>query len=374
MAQALSGIKVLDLTKDIAGAYSTLVMADMGAEVVKVESPEDSNSLREKGPVVKGTHPLFTAYNRNKKSITLRTELEEERKKLKSILSGFDVLVDDACPGKMQELGLDYDSLKEDFPSLITVSVTPYGSRGAYATRPGFEGTLQAESGVSFSVLDDSKGTPYLVGGHFLSVIGAQYAVIALLGALYARNTDGKGRRVESNAYYAACSMMQYNILDYIYNGVLFQGHGTGSPCGFIKTKDGMIRSNSHIQVMWERTLQLTDDPVMHEPRFMDGTEREKNEELLLYRMGLWLRNYTNKEIQKMFTKQGITVGIIRTIKDLLEDPHMLDRNQIVLIDVPGAGELPFFAAPYRMSGSKVQYHRAPVLGEHNAEYLEEAH
>lgn len=370
MAQALSGISVLDLTDGISGAYCTCTLADMGATVVKVEKPEIGDSMRTYGPEINGVHPAFTAYNRSKKSITLDLEDVNEVARLKTILGKFDVLVDNFHPGTMEKLGLDYESLKAEFPRLITLSITAFGSSNSYSDRPAYEGTLQAESGISFSIADDSDGTPYMVGGSMASIIGSQYAVIALLGALHGRTLDGKGRKIETNTYFGACYLMHFNILDFLYNNIRRPGHGSGSPCGYAHTKDGMVRINSHIQVMWERTLKLIDDPVMHEERFLDPKTREEHEPLLIEHMEKWLMQYTNREIHEIFAKAGITIGIIRDIKDLASDPHLLEREMLVLIDVPGIGDVSFVGAPFRMSGMAPTYSRAPYLGEHTAEYF----
>lgn len=369
MSQALSGISVLDLTQTRSGAYCTMLMADLGAEVVKVEPPT-GDSMRSAGPAYEGIHPIFTAYNRSKKSIVLDFGCASEVAKLKGILPHFDVIVEDRAHGALERFGLGYDEVKVIAPSLIYATITGYGSGNSYQDRPVYEAALQAESGMSFSVLDDSKGTPYLIGGELAGTAGAYFTIIPILSALHERLSSGCGQKIEVNTYYALLSMMHFNILDYQYNHILYPGHGGGSPCGFVHTKDGIVRISLSVKAMWDRTRELFNDPVMNDPRFDDGAQREKEEPLLLERIGLHLCKMTNQEVEEMFTNAGITVGIVRTIDDIRSDPHIAAREQIVLIEAEELGALPFFASPFRLSQSAPEYRRAPKLGEHNAEYF----
>lgn len=369
MSQALSGVSVLDLTETVSGAYCTMLMADLGADVVKVEPPE-GDPMRGAEPVFKGISPKFTAYNRGKKSITLDLQSGADVERLKGILPRFDIIIEDRPHGSLDHIGLAYDTVKVIHPSLIYAEITGFGTGNRYQNRPVYESTLQAESGMSFSVLDDSKGTPYLIGGELAGAAGAYFTLIPVLAALHERLAHGAGQKIEVNIYYILLSMMHFNILDYQYNHILYPGHGGGSPCGFVHTKDGVVRITCSVKAMWDRTKELLNDPALNDPRFDDPVQREKEEPLLLKQIEAHLCSMTSREVEEMFTKAGITVGVVRTIDDIRSDPHLEARGQIVPIEVPDLGALPYFASPFRLSKSTPEYRRAPLPGEHNSEYL----
>jgi len=371
MDQALSQIFVLDLTTSISGAFGTMLMSDLGATVAKVEDPKNGDPMRCCGPEINGVHPLFTAYNRNKKSIALNLEDSNDLKTLKKILPQFDVLIDDLPADVMRKYKLDYESLKDEHPSLITVSISAFGNENAYQDRPAFEETLQAESGLSFSIIDLGNGTPYNISGALVETTGGYYAIIPLLAALHEKHLTGRGQRIDVNKYFCTVSMLHFNILNYKYHNILYPGHGGEYPIGFARSKDSMVLIISASDTMWKRTVSLIDDPVLHDPKFLNGNSRKENEGFLIERIEKWLIQYTSKEIDGMFTKAGIPIGFIRNIEDLAIDPHIADRNLIVKIDVPDIGPMSFFANTIRLADSESVYRRAPRLGEHTAEFCD---
>lgn len=363
MDQALNGYSVLDLTTTIAGAFGTMFMADLGATVVKAERPD--------GDPMRQNDALFTAYNRNKKSITVDLEDASELEKLKSILGNFDVMIDDLPEEIMKKYGLDDASIREACPGLVTVSISNYGKGNSYSARPAFEETLQAESGLSFSIMDLGKGDPYTIDIPVVEATSAYYAVAPLLAALHEKNKTGKGQHVEINKYFAATSMLHFNLMYYKYMDILYAGQVTGAPAGFARTKDGIVLLMSEREPMWTRTLNLIEDPILHDPKFSDPAVRKANADLLMERIEAWLAQYTSREVDVLFTKAGIPIGFVRNIDELAEDPHVHARDSIVEIEVEGQGKMPFFANPVRLADSPAKYERAPRLGENNAEYLE---
>lgn len=369
MAKALSNVSVLDLSTTISGAYCTMLMSDLGATVVKIEDAERGDPMRRSGPEVKGAYPLFTAYNRNKKSVALNLDCADDLNALKKMVGNFEVLVSDWSVGKLTKRGLDYENLKKEFPMLISVHISPFGNGNSYQDRPADEETLQAETGFSFSIMDLGRGRPYNIAGSIVETTAAYYALIPTLAALHERRRNGRGQAIEVNKFFGAVSMHHFNILNYKFFNVQRPGHGGGAPIGFARCKDGLLRIASGDGLMWERTLKVIDDPVLHEPRFADVAYRIENEAYMIERIEQWCMRYTMAEINEMFTKEAVSLGILHGIEDLAHDPHLAARNQIVQIDVPGLGELPYFADPIRLTDSEVAYSRAPSLGEHNAQY-----
>ena len=367
--KALDGITVIDLTDSVAGPYCTMMMGDLGAKVIKVEQAGEGDIIRRSTPIIHGVAPVFTAYNRNKKSIALDLNRAEGVALVKKMLAKADILVDSYPPGTMEKLGLDFVSLKDAFPKLICASLTGFGSSGPYADRPVYEGTIQAETGMTQSLINDSHGTPYMVGGNLAQTSSSYFFLAAILGALHQRRRSGCGQKVETSIYKSMLAMFSLPINDYLFNGVECPVDGN-APEGFIRSKDGWLRISFGDQPMWERAIKLIDDPVLHDPRYATAEVRNQNRELLLERVEQWTQQRTSAQAIEEFTQAGLPGGIVRTIADLRRDPHMLARNHIVEIEVEGNGKLPFFASPFRMRESPIEYHPAPGLGENGEEIL----
>lgn len=369
MSKALSGFTVVDLTSSVAGPYCTMLLADLGATVIKIEQPGEGDITRRNSPEIKGTRPVFTAYNRNKKSVALDLHRQEGVDLVKKLLEHADILIDDFLPGKLKEMGLDYGSLKDNFPHLICASVTGYGEDGEDSARPVFEGSIQAESGMTISLVHDSEGTPYLVGGNMAQIAGGFYTAIAIQAAAHQLTETGKGQKIVTNMYSAMLSMFTFSVSDYVYNGVECPVDGN-APNGFVRSSTGWLRITCGDGPIWARTVKLIQDPVLSEERFNDPAVRNEHRKLLISRVEKWTENYTTDEVIRIFTENGIPCGSVRTIEDLKNDPHLIDRGHIVEIDVPGYGPLPYFGSPFRLEASPVEYERAPALGEHTREVL----
>jgi len=367
--KALSGITVIDLTEGMSGPYCSMMMADLGAEVIKVE-PLGGDIIRNTAPVVQGGNPVFTAYNRNKKSIALDIKKPEGMALVKKLLEKADLLLDSYQPGVMEELGLDYDTLKAEYPRLVCVSLTGYGKEGPYRDRPVYEGTLQAECGMTQSLINDSNGTPYYVGGNITQYASAYVCFTASLAALHQVKNTGCGQKVDVNMYSTLLTMFSLAINDYLFNGVEKPIDGN-APEGFVRSKDGWLRISFGDQPMWERAVKLIDDPIMHEEQYNTAEGREPARKLLLSRVEAWTLQRTSAEAVKAFEEAGLPGGIVRTTKDLRVDPHLVARNHVVEIDVDGIGKLPYFASPFRIRSTPIEYNRAPALGEHSDEILE---
>lgn len=366
--KALSGITVIDFTQGIAGPLCTMMMADLGADVIKIE-PACGDIVRQTSPKVNGGDPVFTAYNRNKKSLVLDIESADGTAVVKKLLAKADLLVDSFQPGTMEKLGLDYYSLKDNFPRLVCVSLTGYGSEGPYRDRPVYEGTLQAECGMSQSLINDSNGTPYYVGGNITQYASSYFCFTAALGALHQARNTGLGQKVDTSMYASLLAMFSCPINDYVFNGVEKPIDGN-APEGFVRSKDGWLRISFGDQPMWERARKLFKDPIMDQEKYDTAQGREPDREMLLARVEAWTQQRTSDEAVKEFEVAGLPGGVVRTISDLRHNPHLTAREHIVEIDVDGLGKLPYFASPFRISGTPVDYNRAPALGENSESVL----
>lgn len=367
--KTLSGITVIDLTESVSGPYCTMMMGDLGADVIKIEKMGTGDIVRTSAPEVKGGNPVFTAYNRNKKSIALDLDSKGGIELIKRLLHQADVLIDSFKPGTMERLGLDYETLRGEYPKLICVSLTGFGAEGPYSGRPVYEGTIQAECGMTQSLINDSLGTPYYVGGNIAQYASAYFCFTATLAAVHQAKMTGRGQKVESNIYGSLAAMFPLPLNDYLFNGVERPIDGN-APEGFIRSKDGWLRVSCGDQPIWERAVKLMNDPVLNEARFSDPAVRDKNRELLLERMEMWSLKYASEETVKLFTEAGISGGVVRTMNDLRKDPHLEARHGIVGVEVTGSGSLPYFSSPFRIQGMEVDYNPAPALGENTGEIL----
>jgi len=197
------------------------------------------------------------------------------------------------------------------------------------------------------------------------------YGIIAVESALHQRHKTGCGQKIEINKSYIGSNMLHFNILDNLFFGTTNPAdQGWGAPIGFVNSKDGIVRVNSDEDIMYKRTLTVIDDPIMHDSKFLDAEIRTEHADLLMERMENWTLQHTNKEIEQLFADAGIPVGFVRTIEELAVDEHLEARDQIVKLKVPGIGDVPYFAAPFKLGKTEIEYRRAPLLGEHNEEIL----
>lgn len=369
--KALSGFNVIDFTESIAGAHCTMMLADLGAKVIKVESLAGDGSLRKRFFKVKDVDPVFTAYNRNKKSISLNFESEDAKKIVQKLLANAEVAIVDSGSGKANSLGLNYEEIKEAFPRLIYTVITPFGESGPYCGRLMFEGTIQAESGMSQSLLNDSGKAPYLVGGRPAEISCAMVTNIAIQGALHQLTLTGQGQKIVSNMYTACTLMFNFSIMDYLFNHVEKPVDGNAPNC-FLKTKTGWIRVSCGDGPIWNRTIELIGDPFLNEDRFQDPAVRLEHQSAIIDHVQRWVEQYTSQEVMDLFTEKGIPCGKVRTVEELKDNEHLLDRKQVVDINVDGIGPLPYFANPCKLNNSPITYKQAPRLGENTKEILSE--
>ena len=256
---ALSGIRVIDLTRILAGPFCTLMLADMGAEVIKVEPPK-GDPVRGQGAIKEGLSWYFSQFNRNKKSIVLDLYTEEGKADLKLLLESADVLVENYRPGVLAKMGFTAEFLEEINPRLICASVNGYGSTGPYVDRPSFDFIAQAMSGF-MSVNGSAEGDPMRAAPPMSDMIAGLYAAFGVVTALHARQRTGKGQNVESSLTNGLISMMAYLSAEYLATGEIPKrtgnNHPIASPYGLFRASDGRVAVAPSNDVFVERFLQV---------------------------------------------------------------------------------------------------------------------
>lgn len=378
--QALAGLKVVECGSFISAPYCAKLMADLGAEVIKVEEPGPGDESRRYGPFPDDTpHPersgLFLYLNSNKLGITLNVETPTGQRILKELLKGADVFVENNPPRQMADLGLDYASLRDVNPRLIVTSITPFGQTGPYRDYKAYALNTAAIGGQSMRTgeLDRPPLAPALSQSHYQ---GGAMGAAATTGALLARQSTGRGQHVDiSEAEVWATIHLGHGVHLGVFEGrkAMRSGHRTVSvyPWCILPCKDGYMCLIAIQGYQWKRFLQAMGEPEwMGDPRFRDRIAMawqlaDEVDSLV----EVWLLEHTKEEIFDICRKGQITFAPVRSIAEVARDSHFGERGYFVEIDRPHTGVLKYPGAPYKLSQTPWELRfPAPQLGEHNEE------
>ena len=376
--RALAGLRVLDCSEGIAGPYCTKLLADYGAEVVKIERPELGDRARALGPFPDDLPDaersgLFLHLNTGKKSVTLDIATVSGQVILKKLLPRADVLVDSAAPGVMASYGLDYDALKEDFPELICASVTPFGQTGPWRDYRGDALTAWAAGGLMY-VTGDPEREPLNNGVEVAEYFAAENLLIGIMAALAYRDAGGGGQRVETSLMEAIAANDEYGAMLYAFQGAIrrrwYSRHPFRYPSDIMPCKDGYVAVLYGRLGLQELAVLVERPDLMDDPLFTDAAERYRRWRDFEEVLRPWLMSHTAAEIVRAAQDLRQPFALVPTVADLLTDPHLTARDYFVAVDHPKAGSLRHPGPPWRMSETPWQTGPAPLLGEHNQEVL----
>lgn len=377
MEQALEGIKVLDLTRVLAGPYCTMILADMGAEVIKVEEPLKGDDSRHFGPYVNGESAYFMSINRNKKSITLNLKHEEAKAQLIKLVAKVDVIAENFKPGTMEKLGLGYDVLKEINPRLIYAATSGFGHTGPYSKRPAYDGVVQAMGGI-MSITGQKDGKPTRVGPSIGDIMAGMFTSIGILGALRYRDLHGVGQKVDVAMLDCQVAVLENAISRYFVNGESPKPEGNRHasivPFEPFDTSDGEIMLAVGNDNIWKKFCEVIEKPewVDHE-RFKTNPLRSKNYSVLRPMIAEVLKDRPTSQWQLIFDENGIPNGPINNIEMVVTDPQVNHREMIVEIDHPVAELIKVPGVPVKMSLSQgAVWKAAPLLGADTTSVLME--
>ncbi len=377
----LAGLHIVEYSTSIAAAASGKILADLGAEVTKVEPPGEGDPARRHGPFPDAIPDpersgLFLSLNANKRGITLDPTRATGRDLLHGLLAESDVFLHNWCPAEAHSLELTYEKLHERHARLIVAAVTPYGSSGTYADYRGADITSCAAGGVSIGTGFPDRAPltlPLSLGAHFASVAAAA----AILLATFARDVSGRGQFVDvSETDVLAILLAGYGIPTYIYRGITGIRAGRHNSLGLypnavFECEDGFICIDAPQLAQWNRLLELMGNPDwINEPRYRDRrkiTEEYPHEVDVL--MAPWLMARDKQTIFAQAQAHRIPTAPVNTVKDVLADAHLRDRHYFVTVERDDTGPLPYPGAPYRLGETPWAIRRpAPRLGEHNEE------
>ncbi|MGZ0189462.1 MAG: CaiB/BaiF CoA transferase family protein [Alphaproteobacteria bacterium] len=371
----LTGIKVLDFSRIIAGPLCTQQLADMGADVIKVENPDEGDDTRRMTtPNAGGEGHFFLAFNRSKQSLALDPRTEDGKAILLALLEDTDVLVENYRPGVMKKFGLDYESLAERFPKLIYHSVSAYGQTGPMWDRPGFDPVLQAESGM-MSLTGEVDGPPMRHALSLVDTMTGLQSVAAICAALLARGQSGRGQRIDLALMDMAVASLGNAGLYYLCSGGqpprAGNSHMTSTPTNLFDTADGPIYmalgTNRLYRQLCKDVLERPD--LIDDPRFLEPTDRLENRPVLFKILEEIFATRPRQDWMKRM--RHLPAGPVRMIGEALESEEVAARGMVADIDHPTAGPIRVIGSPLNFSASKLRpYEPPPTLGQHSAEIL----
>jgi len=375
MAKALTGIRVLDLTGALSGPYCTLILGDLGAEVIKIEPPE-GDIFRNIGPYYQGEWSgYFVAVNRNKRGIVLNLKTEDGREAFYDLVRVSDVVLDNYRPGVLERLRIDYPTLSAINPRIITCSITGFGSTGSYKHRAAFDLCVQAAGGI-LSITGQEDGELAKVGTPIGDLAAGQFAAIGILAAIAERGRSGRGQQVDVSMFDCQVSLLAYWVPWFYLSGVVPKPLGTGhlgiTPHGAYRTKDGQIAMVIGSEKFWVQLCQVLGVPEMAtDPRFENAKRRRENRHELKRIMEEILSTATTAEWMAKMEEAGIPAAPVNTLDKTFAEPTISERNMVVAVRQPRAGEVHMAGNPVKMSRTPgEEFSPAPALGEHTVEVL----
>ncbi|MFC1515678.1 CaiB/BaiF CoA transferase family protein [Thermodesulfobacteriota bacterium] len=376
MKQPLSGIKIVDVTSVMAGPYCTMLLGDLGAEVIKIEPPS-GDMIRKSPPFIEGESTYYLYTNRNKRSMTLNLRAEEGREILLKLVKDADIFVENYKPQTKTRLKIDYPILKEINPRLIYCSVSGFGQTGPWSERPGFDQIAQGMSGL-MSVTGFPDSAPTRVGVAIGDSVASLFAAYGILAALIERNTSGRGQYLETSLLEGLIAVLGFQAAKYFGTGAppLPQGndHASFAPYGTYKTKNGHINIAAATGRMWQNLCEILGlEELTDDPKFKTMLKRVKNKDRLRETMEKKLSKKTNAEWIDILNEGGIACGSINRIDQVFNDDHVRQREMLMEVEHPLAGMIKLIGFPVKMGRTPCQIqHPPPYLGQHTNDILTE--
>ncbi len=373
----LHGIRVLELGNFMAGPYCAMLLADLGADVIKIENPEGGDHSRATPPFLDGESAGFIALNRNKRSLALNLKHPEGRQIFLRLAERADVVVENFRPGTTRDLGIDYETLTARNPGLVYCAVSGYGQTGPYSRRPGLDLIIQGMSGL-MSITGEPGRPPVKVGVPIADLTAALFAANAIQAALIARGRTGQGQYIDLSLLEAAVALEVWETASYFATGEvpgpLGSAHRVSAPYQAFRTADGYITVGATTPRHWTIFCQVLGLAHLEkDPRFATLAARKANEKILAEIIEGVTSTQTSEYWYRRFEEAGIPCGIINTIDRVVADEHLKARGFIVDLPHPTLGRVRVTGSPLHFSRTPVRLERAgPLLGEHNAEVLKE--
>ena len=372
----LSSIRVLDLSRVLAGPYCTMMLGDLGAEVIKVERPGTGDDTRAWGPpFAAGESAYYLCCNRNKQSITINLKTERGRQLVTELADKSDVLVENFLPGQLAEWGLGYEALSQRNPGLIYCSLTGFGQTGPLRDEPGYDIMIQAMSGV-MSITGEATGSPMKLGVAISDLTCGMFAANAILAALFARQTTGRGDFIDMALFDSTLAWLANVGSNYLVSGKIPQRLGTAHPNivpyqAFAAADESLILAVGN-DAQFAKLCGILNTPWAADPRFQTNAERVRHRDELLPPLAALLKLQPAAHWLKAFEAAGIPCGPVNTVDRALEHPQTQARGMVREVEHPTIGPLRVVGSPLHFgSQPSLPATPPPRLGEHTARILE---
>jgi formyl-CoA transferase len=379
MAGALDGIRVLDLSQLMAGPLASLLLGDMGADVIKVEPP-DGDAMRSTAETfIKGENSFFLSLNRNKRSVVLDLKREAGRQAFMRLAESADVVLENFRPGAVARLGVDYESVRRVNPRIVYCSVSGFGQQGRNRDRPAVDPVIQAESGL-MSLTGTPESGPLRTGMPIADFVAPVFAALAIVSALFARQVTGTGQKIELSMLNAAIFSMMPREGYFFIGGqnprLMGNEHYQIVPTNVYPTQDGrLIKIVAHVEKFWQLLVKaLGDEPLAEDPRFLTNADRLKHREEMDRRLREIFSKRTLSEWTARLSEHGAFFAPVRQMSEVLTDPEVLADEMVVELEHPRAGRIKLLGNPMKFLGTPVEFRLPPpLLGQHTREVLKEA-
>lgn len=376
MSGALTGIRILDLSRVLAGPFCTMILGDLGAEVIKVEAPGGSDETRKWGPPFKhGISAYYLCANRNKKSITVNLKSDEGIQLIKEMVKECDVVINNFKTGTMERFGIGYETLATINPRIVYCSITGFGETGPYKDLPGYDFIIQAMSGL-MSITGDEVSGPQKLGVAITDVLTGLYACIGIQAALLEREISGKGQKIDLSLYDSAVSALINIGSNYLMSGEipgrLGNEHANIVPYQSFQTEDGYIviavGNDNQFRALCE---MIGREDLVTDERFQTNALRVKNRAVLIPLLQESLLTKPTAYWYRQCVAKKIPAGPIQNLGEVVRDPQLQAREMFVEQAHPVLGTFQMIGSPLKLSRTPVSYrHHPPQAGEHNEEIL----
>ncbi len=375
--QPLQGIRVLDLSRVLAGPYCTMVLGDLGADVIKVEPPEGDETRGWGPPFAGGESAYYLCVNRNKRGIVINLKTDEGKKVLRDLALQSDVLVENFRPGTLKKFGLDFETLHELNPKLIYCSITGFGQTGSMKDKPGYDFMIQALGGL-MSITGEPEGEPMKTGVAVVDLFAGQNAIIAILAALQARTLTGRGQQLDISLFDSQLGWLANVASNYLISGKLPKRHGNAHanivPYQSFQASDGWFAIAVGNDKQFVRLCEMLGKPeIALDEKFTANSARVQNRAEIIPLLASIFKTASVSEWLTKLDEAEIPCGPIQNFEQVFSMPNVAEREMLVKMNHPTIGELPLVGSPLKMSDTPVEYRLPPpLMGEHTEDVLRE--
>jgi crotonobetainyl-CoA:carnitine CoA-transferase CaiB-like acyl-CoA transferase len=375
-AGPLDGLVVLDLTRVLSGPYCTMMLADLGARVIKIEQPGMGDDTRAWGPPFVGEESAyFLSINRNKESVTLNLKDSRGQALLDRLIDRADVLVENFRPGTLKRLGFDYETISQRLPRLVYCSISGFGQHGPRRDEPGYDAVVQAEGGL-MSITGDPDGPPFRLGVAVSDIVTGMFAAQGITAALFARERTGRGQLVDVAMLDSTVALLTYQAASYFATSTppvrMGNRHPTIVPYETFGAADGEFVLAVGNDELWKRFCRVVGlESMADDPRFATNRDRVENYAVLRSALDARLRTRPRSEWIAALSAEGVPCGSVRDVGQVLQDQQLHVRDMLATVAHATLGSVRVLGTPIKLSETPGSVRTAPpVLGEHTGEIL----